>query len=246
MLRTAGNRLAWPAIRVGAILFACLRQDPGATKQIAWAMAVLCLLHTEATAAESLPATLWHDTLDRLQAFAAKAPPALALGLGVVLLVPALALGGTLFRVLNRRARRGAMAGARPTDEMEPAAWPVEAWLEMAGDTRVTDGGGARRFALDRPLTRIGREDDNEIRLDEATVHRYHAAIARDGDENFRISDLGGASGNGVRVNGQRVGQAFLDDGDLIALGRVVLTFRARPVDATMLAASNRALEGTP
>jgi hypothetical protein len=165
--------------------------------------------------------------LDELKAVSARTPPALAFGLAAMVLVPALALGGVLFRLARRLGTGEEVALAATTTE----AWPIEAWLEL-----VTGAGGELRcYALDHPLTRIGREDDNEIRLDDATVHRYHAALARDSDTAIVITDLAGTPGNGVRVNGRRVERAELQSGDEIALGRAVMTFRTRPLDGTVI-----------
>lgn len=94
------------------------------------------------------------------------------------------------------------------------------AFLEVVGDR-----GG--RFAISRDMMRIGREDDNDIRIPNAAVHRYHAAISRENLDEWRITDLSGLDGNGVIVNGRRCGHALLADGDVIQLGPGCLRFRA-------------------
>lgn len=87
-------------------------------------------------------------------------------------------------------------------------------------------GGRGGRFAISRDMMRIGREDDNDIRIPNGAVHRYHAAISRENLDEWRITDLSGLDGNGVIVNGRRCGHALLADGDVIQLGPGRLRFR--------------------
>ncbi len=86
------------------------------------------------------------------------------------------------------------------------------------------------RFVIGRSLVRIGRESDNDIRLAAKTVHRYHAIIRRATEGDVVISDLSSADGNGVLVNGTRVGEARLKKGDVINVGEVQLKFDSQPV----------------
>ena len=79
-------------------------------------------------------------------------------------------------------------------------------------------------------VIRIGRDRDNDIRLPDASVHRYHAVIEHTPEEAFVITDLSGKDGNGLRVNGKRLTRAELADGDLIELGRTRLRFESVPV----------------
>ena len=55
--------------------------------------------------------------------------------------------------------------------------------------------------------------------------------LQRTSDARFIICDLSGASGNGIKVNGSRVAQAALADGDRIEVGAVVLGFETRRRD---------------
>jgi pSer/pThr/pTyr-binding forkhead associated (FHA) protein len=79
-------------------------------------------------------------------------------------------------------------------------------------------------------MVRIGREADNDICLSTKTVHRYHAVIRRTTDGEVLITDLSGAEGNGVRINGVRAAEARLKKGDVIEIGEVKMRFDARPV----------------
>ncbi len=70
---------------------------------------------------------------------------------------------------------------------------------------------------------RIGRDKKSLIRIDDATVSRYHAEIFRRG-ESFFLEDK--KSTNGTRLNGRLVTEKVsLDDKDKIAVGNAVLVF---------------------
>ena len=80
------------------------------------------------------------------------------------------------------------------------------------------------RWPLDRPVTEIGRWDDNDVVIDDRWVSRYHAQVRREGDA-YVVQDLG--SKNGTLVNGRRIaGPLNLSDGDEIQVTPLVkLTF---------------------
>jgi len=86
------------------------------------------------------------------------------------------------------------------------------AWLEQAGERRYVES-----------ETRIGRGEQNDIRLAHASVSRDHAVIRRV-DGVYVISDLDSA--NGTFVNDQRVNAPRpLSTGDRIRLAEVAFTF---------------------
>lgn len=62
----------------------------------------------------------------------------------------------------------------------------------------------------------VGRDPRNEISVDDITISRLHAVIARRGDT-LLIWDKG--SRNGILVNGAKVQSARLKNGDVIRLG---------------------------
>jgi pSer/pThr/pTyr-binding forkhead associated (FHA) protein len=68
----------------------------------------------------------------------------------------------------------------------------------------------------------IGRGLNAELRLDESSVSRRHAILVP-GPGGARILD--DRSANGTFVNGERVLQATLRNGDVIVLGRVMLRY---------------------
>jgi pSer/pThr/pTyr-binding forkhead associated (FHA) protein len=89
----------------------------------------------------------------------------------------------------------------------------------------VEDGDDVVLHALDRDLTHIGRSPASEIVLDDSSVSRRHALITRRGDRTVILDDR---SRNGVHVNGVRVSEADLHDGDTIGCGHVALRFIER------------------
>jgi len=89
----------------------------------------------------------------------------------------------------------------------------------------IEDAGEVVLMALKSDLVRIGRSSANEIVLDDASVSRRHALLARRGETTFVLDDR---SLNGVRVNGQRVSESPLKDGDALLLGHVALRYVER------------------
>lgn len=71
-------------------------------------------------------------------------------------------------------------------------------------------------FTLGRPLSRIGRSLAADVLLDDPTVSRRHAMIA---NENGLLTLHDDRSLNGTFVNGERIEQAELTDGDEIVVG---------------------------
>ena len=89
---------------------------------------------------------------------------------------------------------------------------PAQVWLVIAGEHW---GLGARQ-----PL---GRGPDQHIQLQDPSVSRYHAVIRLTQGKHW-IEDS--HSTNGLRVNGNLVKKALLEDGDLLQLGNTRLQFR--------------------
>jgi serine phosphatase RsbU (regulator of sigma subunit) len=78
------------------------------------------------------------------------------------------------------------------------------------------------RIHLDKAAFRVGRSQDADIRLDDATVSRSHAMLSVQ-DDHLELKDLG--SHNGTYVNGRRLTDpAAVRPGDQIRIGSVVLT----------------------
>ena len=75
---------------------------------------------------------------------------------------------------------------------------------------------------LGRDIVHIGRGLAADLRLDESSVSRRHAILVPR-PSGARILD--DRSSNGTLVNGRRVQQADLRNGDIIVLGRVVMRY---------------------
>jgi hypothetical protein len=113
---------------------------------------------------------------------------------------------GTLPRILDRERRRGA----------------VLPQLAAGRYIAVEDAGELVLLPLAADVVRAGRSPANDIVLDDASVSRRHALLARRGGATWILDDR---SLNGVRVNGERVSEAALRDGDVIALGNVAVRY---------------------
>lgn len=86
----------------------------------------------------------------------------------------------------------------------------------------VLKGAGlGSRFLLDSPEIKIGREDSNQIVLDDITVSRSHALISKSGG--YSIKDLG--SLNGTYINAVAIKEAQINAGDEIQIGKFHMTF---------------------
>lgn len=108
---------------------------------------------------------------------------------------------------------------------------------EPSGMTRVLPaaGGGpsphsspqliadtGERYDLDGDTALVGRLPSCDVTLDDPSVSRRHARLSRRNDR-WVVEDLG--STNGISVNGERLGNTWLQDGDRLEFGSVTLTF---------------------
>ena len=86
---------------------------------------------------------------------------------------------------------------------------------------------------LEPPLT-IGREEGNDIQLNDERVSRCHFKVQRDNDR-LVLTDLD--STNGTKVNGIECQLKILRHGDLIAVGRSLMLVGSESQIAARLAA---------
>ena len=88
----------------------------------------------------------------------------------------------------------------------------------------VREGDDRRNIVLGSEPLAIGRDPQNDITLDDRRVSRKHAEIRlRLG--RYTLYDL--QSTNGTYVNGRRVAEVVLADGDRLSIGGVELQYRA-------------------
>ena len=68
----------------------------------------------------------------------------------------------------------------------------------------------------------VGRSPASDIQLDDPSVSRRHAIVTHRGGRAVLLDDR---SLNGIYVNGRRVSEAVLTDGDWIGVGQVSLRY---------------------
>ena len=94
------------------------------------------------------------------------------------------------------------------------------------------DGLVLKEFTLSKERTTIGRKPHNDIQIDNLAVSGEHAVIVTILNDSF-LEDLG--STNGTLVNGQQVKKHFLQNNDVVELGKYKLKYigeAAAPVKA--------------
>lgn len=109
-------------------------------------------------------------------------------------------------------------------DDLEPAS----SRESIEGPALVVRSGGGRAgesFEAIGDRAMIGRSPECDVFLDDVTVSRRHAELARDGNV-FTIRDLG--SLNGTFVNRRRIESSVLEDDDEIQVGKYRMTFLSR------------------
>ncbi len=92
---------------------------------------------------------------------------------------------------------------------------------QSPGSLLLPDG---QRVLLGETIVTIGRLPESTLVVDDPNVSRAHAEIRPHGT-GFRIVDL--SSTNGTKVNGERVAERQLSDGDRIEVGPVTFRFDA-------------------
>jgi pSer/pThr/pTyr-binding forkhead associated (FHA) protein len=110
----------------------------------------------------------------------------------------------------------------RPTGEQIAAP----ATLPASGRYLVADDDGYQQLLeLTQPITHIGRGFAATLQIEDPSVSRRHAIVVQ---RRGSVRILDDRSLNGVVVNGRRVSEAELRDGDVIVLGSVVVVYRER------------------
>jgi len=118
-------------------------------------------------------------------------------------------VGGRLPLISQRDRRRAALTAA----QLDPGRYLA-----------IEDGDEVVVIAVGEGSLRLGRGQASDVVIEDRSVSRRHAVVTRRGGEVVLWDDR---SLNGVRVNGERMRQATLRDGDAIALGDVQMRFLA-------------------
>jgi predicted component of type VI protein secretion system len=79
-------------------------------------------------------------------------------------------------------------------------------------------------YPLDRPASIVGRDATCDIQIDNLGVSRAHCQFVKRGDT-YIVQDMNSA--NGTYVNGQKVGEHYLKDGDEVLIGKFLIKFDA-------------------
>jgi Zn-dependent protease with chaperone function len=136
--------------------------------------------------------------------------------------------------IAGAQSQSAAKPEERPDDEVTvdavfDQAITIADYIDVDDDNsfdpalELVAAGGNASFMLRRQFTRIGRNSDNDIVLDNDRTSRYHAEIMREGGAMVIVDQK---SRNGVWVNGRRIKEpAEIKSGDLIRIGRQEFTF---------------------
>jgi hypothetical protein len=122
--------------------------------------------------------------------------------------------------------------------EAPPRRAPPPTLRDLVGILTCTDGpdpGGVLSLAPGQELS-VGRGRDNDLVLKDIVCSRHHIRVTVQ-ERQVRVEDTG--SGNGTRVNGRRVRDAVLADGDRVEVGTSTLTFSMSTPVATSPSAPN-------
>lgn len=118
-------------------------------------------------------------------------------------------------------------AGQVTADATQIFSATAQIAAQPASQTRalflLQTAGGPQPIPIESTLLTIGRGLGNDIILEDARVSRHHAQL-RYRARRFWLTDLG--STNGTFVNGERINETALRDGDTVSLGGLELTFR--------------------
>ncbi|MCP4662713.1 MAG: FHA domain-containing protein [bacterium] len=104
------------------------------------------------------------------------------------------------------------------TSTTEPDA--AQALLRMAPPSPELAG---QEFALPARMVRVGRSESADVTIAVQTISRLHASVQPFQGDSYFLTDLDSA--NGTFVNGLRVKEAPLQDGDEIRFGDVLFRF---------------------
>lgn len=101
----------------------------------------------------------------------------------------------------------------------------IGATIVIRGPALVAQGedGLLAEYPLSLEVTSIGRSPDNDIRVAKSAVSRKHAKVVF-GPDGYTVIDLG--SENGTFVNGERITERLLKNGDVLQIGPTDFIFR--------------------
>jgi hypothetical protein len=111
---------------------------------------------------------------------------------------------------------------SQPVSLEDTVSVPVPKQQKSRESYAVLRIGETTLFILNKPVINIGRRSDNQLVLSDPRVSRRHAQI-RLSSGKYLLCDLN--STGGTFVNGEQIGQRFLQPGDVISLSGFAMIF---------------------
>ena len=108
----------------------------------------------------------------------------------------------------------------------------------------VNFGGEVKgHYFIDQDRFTLGRQEDNDVVLDDASVSKYHAVITTIGNDQV-LEDA--SSTNGLQVNGIKLPKHILQNNDVIGIGDFQLKYSNHRASSNMDFDKTMVLESTP
>ncbi len=107
-------------------------------------------------------------------------------------------------------------------------------------------GAVVKEVILRNQVTTIGRKPDNDIVIDNQAVSGHHAQLIKNSNDLVAVEDL--QSLNGTYLNGQKVANAELYNGDIVSVGVHTLDIfsdKKRDAEAKTFAVRGRSMDET-
>lgn len=112
-----------------------------------------------------------------------------------------------------------------PKVDMQAAAMnEVELTGKKATLSCLTEPHLGKVYVLSKERNTIGRDKDNDIVLDDATVSSIHCRMVQN-EGTWKVVNL--LSSNGTFINGEKISQHAIKNGDRIRFGDVAFTFES-------------------
>ena len=123
-----------------------------------------------------------------------------------------------------KEAQQRAAAEQKAREEEETRLFQLMQTKNMYPRLRCSDSGKTFAYPINKPVIKVGRNEDNDVVLNSQTVSKYHAEIWFTGAA-FEIVNKSTSYKQGICVNGQFFQKVTLKSGDVISLGEAVITF---------------------
>jgi hypothetical protein len=127
--------------------------------------------------------------------------------------------------VFRIRSTAGPVAASAIPAEVNPditSQIPIQAFAQTETPYFISVSG--EEFNIANSITTIGRGAESDIQIDDASVSRLHCEVVLGSD--VLIRDLG--STNGTMVDGQRITEGTLQEGSIVKIGNITLTYKSR------------------